>query len=497
MPARLAPGRRGVLRIWFWLLMLLLAVGTLDPIGYSGFGDEPLYLQAARCIAAHGYCLPETHWAARFPLVAPVGWSLRMLGEGYGAVMVAPLLYAAAAVLLLIANVRHRFGARAAGIAGTMLILTPAFASRASVMSIDVVELAWSLAAVLAWQVAAERRQVRFALLAGALLGVAVISRQTALAFAAVLAAGTPLLTRSFRPLAIAAAAGFAGMLAAEALFHLAVDGDALLGWRLSLGHTRIPSTELSAAVDLRESPLFNPDFIGGWRRHAGIELHWTVDGALNLLASAESGLTLACAVLLGWVAWPSLSADERSCTRRLGAAAVMHFALLTYALAVNPTPRMFLIEAAIAAAIIGVAASRRWRDGSRALIAAAALLMVARGILAPIETRDMRMAGPIAADWARTAAAPVTLAPVTATVLALSTGLADLSTDPSRARSLIALDAGRCQAPADAGSGWRLVRRAVVPERRSWREALGGAPREPAFLCQFSRSGPAPRPPA
>ena len=380
MPARLAPGRRGVLGIWLWPLMLLLAVGTLDPIGYSGFGDEPLYLQAARCIAAHGYCLPDTHWAARFPLVAPVGWSLRMLGEGYGAVMVAPLLYAAAAILLLIANMRYRFGARAAGIAGATLILTPAFASRASIMSIDVVELAWSLAAVLAWQVAAERRRARLALLAGALLGVAVISRQTALAFAAVLAAGTPLLTRSSRPLAIAAAAGFAGLLAAEALFQLAAGGDALLGWRLSLGHTRIPSTELSAAVDLRESPLFNPAFIGGWRRHAGIELHWTVDGALNLLASGESGLTLVCAVLLGWVAWSSLSDGERSCIRRLCVAAVMHFALLTYALAVNPTPRTFLIEAAIAAAILGVAMSRRWRDGSRALIATAALLLVARG---------------------------------------------------------------------------------------------------------------------
>ncbi|MES2300620.1 MAG: hypothetical protein V4521_00840, partial [Pseudomonadota bacterium] len=41
---------------------------------------------------------------------------------------------------------------------------------------------------------------------------------------------------------------------------------------------------QLDPALASGGSPLFNRAIIAGWKRPMGIEVHWTVDGPLNLL---------------------------------------------------------------------------------------------------------------------------------------------------------------------------------------------------------------------
>ena len=67
----------------FVAVALLFALVLPNPVGYvGGGGDDWYYVQAARCVAAHGWCVPDTHWAARWPLVAPMGLALRLFGDG-------------------------------------------------------------------------------------------------------------------------------------------------------------------------------------------------------------------------------------------------------------------------------------------------------------------------------------------------------------------------------------------------------------------------------
>jgi hypothetical protein len=124
--------------------------------------------------------------------------------------------------------------------------------------------------------------------------------------------------------------------------------------------------------VDLTKSPLFNVDFIDNWRPAAGIEIHWTVDALLNLLASGSMMvLPLALALLV---------VHRRDLGRREGGGAglllliggaALYFGALVYGFAIDPKPRMFLPVAAVACVTIGVLGSVAWERGGRPLICA------------------------------------------------------------------------------------------------------------------------------
>ena len=388
---------------WAPAVLILSVLPIFGSVGYlGGGGDDWYYLEAARCLVQHGVCVPATHWATRWPLVAPLAGALAMFGESRSSVAIVPFLYAVASTILLAANVRKRFGGSAAMWAAVALVLTPAFFGPILQPSVDIPELAWVLAALLAGQVSLERGSFKAAALCGVALGLAILTRATALAFLVPLALGWLALPRSRRALAFPVALGMLAVLAADGGFYGLIAGDPVLGWPLSLHHTAIPSTELPPGVDLSKSALLNIEFIRNWRRSMGIEVHWIVDPLLNLLADPKCGLTLLGAVLLffarrkdlatrdpmGWLAWAA-------------AAALIHFLVLTFVLATDPKPRMFLFEIAVAAAVIGVICANRGRVAPPLLAGAVLALMALRALLLSYDAIDLSRASRVAKHWA------------------------------------------------------------------------------------------------
>src|ERR1044072_2909371 len=100
---------------------------AVNHAGYRGGGaDDWHYLEAARCAAAqHGLCVPESHWWARFPLVAPLAAALALGGESRFSVGIVPLLYAASALIPFALLVVRRFGRVEAIVAGVMMATLP------------------------------------------------------------------------------------------------------------------------------------------------------------------------------------------------------------------------------------------------------------------------------------------------------------------------------------------------------------------------------------
>ncbi|OSZ69308.1 hypothetical protein CAP40_00105 [Sphingomonas sp. IBVSS2] len=388
---------------WAVPLALLLGLVLLFPRPYvGGGGDDWYYLEAARCVARHGLCLPDTHWAARFPLVAPMGAVLALSGEGPWTVGLVPLLYTVAGLLLFVANVERRFGAAAAMLAGSALALTPLFPLNALQPLVDQPEFAWTMACLLAIQIALERNDARWAAGAGAMLALAVMTRMSSLALLPLLGLGWLMLAPDRRRLALPFAAAAAALLGIEALAYAMATGDPLYGWKLSLHHGRIPTTELAAGVDTSRSPLLNLDFIRNWRRSMGIHVHWTVDPLLNLLADPLCGLTLCGALALAAARWRAWRRDRW--LRLVAIAALLHFVLLTYVLAVDPKPRMFPFAYAAAAATLGVLGARAWRDGGRLIVAALFALLAGRALLMAYDQPDLASARAAAAGWIATA---------------------------------------------------------------------------------------------
>ena len=461
-------------------LLFALMLWLANPVGYiGGGGDEYQYLIAARCTAEHGFCLPIDHWWRRWPIVAPSALAIRLFGEGYVSIALVPLAYALASVALLATTVARQFGRTAGTLAGVAFAATPLMAELALEMGIDVPEFLFALVAVALTQRGYERGDIRWAALAGLAAGLAIQARPTGLTLLPIFI-GVFLVSRKRRwILPFLAAAALPSLI--EAIVYGATASDPLLGWELSLAHNRIPSSELLPTVDPTHSPLFNPEYIGGWRRPMGIEVHWLIDGLLNYLLNPAVAITLVAGLLLLALEWRTI-ADRRMRQALVAAVAigVLWFGALTYGFAIDPKPRMFLPTLAVAAALFGALAPRRWPQ-SKPLVGGLFVLIIMQGAAAAYQRSDLRTLVAAAPKMIRGAGPDLVVDPVTARYLALVSEARALPLFASRAdqRKLLLIGQTNCTEAARAINyrGWRAVRSATTPP---------GKP--PAVMCVMVR---------
>lgn len=477
-------------------LTLAVAIASINPVGYVGGSDDLQYLEAARCVAREEFCVPHTHWAARLPLVVPTAAVLAALGESRTHVMLVPIAYGLAAILLFVTVVQRAAGRTAAALAGVALAATPTVGGELTALGVSAVEFFWAIAAAFAWQHGLLARHRGWAAIAGAALGLALLSRATAFAFLPVCAVSLLFATRQTRAFVPPALSGLAVVLALEAAMYAATTSNPLHGWMLSLGHTRLPSSE-SPVAHLVGSPILNPAVIAGWNRSMGIDVHWTIDGALNLLADPTIAPNLWAALGLLFLARDK---SVRVPLLLLGAAC-LYFGVLTYAMAIDPKPRMFVPVAAAACAIFGLCGARLWNERARALILAMLAMLTLNVAAIAYNKLGMRALERTAAAWAAAWAAAggaaagagrgMAVDGAAQSVLTLVPQVRRLPlytthTAPSR---LLTVSQGSCA----AGPGWSLARArrfgmndpTPLAALRARGIALG--PVAPLTLCEFS----------
>ncbi|WP_299321796.1 glycosyltransferase family 39 protein [Parasphingopyxis sp.] len=480
-------------------IALFVVVNLLNPSGYRGAGgDDWYYLEAARCLAEGGACLPTTHWETRWPVTAPLGWSLALFGESRLSVSLVPLLYSLTALGLFAVLMVRQFGRAAAGIGLFCLIATPALAQSFLRPNPGLPELCFALASLLAIQGAARAGNDRWMMvllsLAGASLAIAIACRATSIvllppaALLVIIVAGFS--TRAM----MAFVGGILAPLLLQSCFYLLATGDPLFNWRLALGHTRIASTELLPGTDTSRSPLFNPDFIDGWRPASGIEVHWTLDPLLNLLAHPHVALALVLPVIFALI-WKAQAGRFHPLTPVVAGLFLFgayYFAALAYGLAVDPKPRMFFPVAAAGAAIMGAVGSASWRSRGKLPLLGAMALFGANALLISAQYLDIRPLEREARHWAAQGRNSLATDEMTWRILTLEPAVHALThTDADRAARLIAVFEGQC----DAQSGrlpngrWHVTRETV--HRSSPAMQLGDlvpAGRRPLVLCLFER---------
>jgi len=477
--------------------LLALAVASLDPTVYIGGGyDDWHYLEAARCVAAHGLCLARDHWQSRLPLILPVGGAIALFGEGKAALGLVPALYAAAALALFVTLVQRQFGRAEALIAGLALAATPVIGRDFMRLSVDLAELALLLAALACLQRRAQGGRAGWAAAAGLALALAIESRATSLvalpAFTALLA--LPAFGRRDR---LAFAAALLAPFVVQAAADFSAAGDALHHWRLQLGHTRLASSELPRGAAASGSPLFNVAIISAWTPAAGVHVHWTLDALLNLLVHPETGSTLVAASLLLALNARRLGERELRPLLWILAAAALWFGGLVFGLAVDPKPRMFEPVLAAAAAAAGLLAARHWRAGERLVPVACLAFLSLWGLVRAYDEFDRAPVAAAAGQWARRDARGLAVEAATARFLALDEAASRLPVHPgTAARRLLFVGAGACRTAAHGAglSEWRVAReerferRDPAPFAALRARGLLLYPQEPPVVCLLER---------
>lgn len=355
------------------VIFILLLILVINPIGFLGGGwDDWQYLNAARCWAEYGACLPTTHWSGRWPVFVPIAVLISWFGESRFVVGLWPLVSSVAALAMLVL-VGNRVAGRPAGwLAAITILLTPAFSIQLLDPSIEALELAlvlWGVLMLLIWR---ERRGIWSAFLCGLAFGLAFQVRETAI-IAAVFAAVAAVLWQPRFPDLLAAASGFAAPLAVELLVYWHITGDALYRRHLSLAHTLVPSAELRGPIDTHHGPFFNLSNIANWRHEPGLHLHWSIDGLANLFVNAKAGFTLALTPLFLLLYQRTFPAATRKLAWRLYGIGLLYIAIIIYALAMDPKARVMLVPLSIIAIAFSIVLIELRRTG-RTLMAGTAL---------------------------------------------------------------------------------------------------------------------------
>lgn len=445
-------------------------VGTLaiilvvNPVGFVGGGwDDWQYLDAARCWASHGPCLPTDHWQGRWPIIAPLASVIALFGESRLTVGLPSLAYSLGCLALL-AWLGNRLAGKPVGyIAALLLLVAPAFAVELVDPTVEAAELMFLLAGACCAVLFADSRDRRAAFCAGLCLSLAFQVRETALAVAPLALVGTWLLARDDRKSWFATIAGALLPLALELLIFWLATGDPLWRRRQSLGHTQIASSELLGPPDRSHLPFFNRAYIANWRHGPGIHIHWLVDGLVNLVVDMKAGLSIAASAILFALYRRKLQARDRRLVGWSLVVAAYWACFLIYALAIDPKPRMMLVPIALTAFALAILLRDRIARDSPLLpgcVLAASLLV---GLSLTIIHPQVRTSEPAVERWANRFPGQIETDETTRRHLALTPAavqFAQLGSD----RPLLVLRLGtRCSTWAQA-----IMKGALVPLERS-----------------------------
>jgi 4-amino-4-deoxy-L-arabinose transferase-like glycosyltransferase len=379
----------------------LILILLVNPVGFVGGGwDDWQYLNAARCWAESGPCLPQDHWQGRWPVIAPIAVMIGLVGESRLAIGLPSFAYALGCLFLLTRLANRLAGPPVGYLAALILLVMPIFGIELLGPNAEHPELFFLLAGANFILAYVRRNQTWLAFAAGLSWSLAFQVRETAVTALPLLALAAWMFARRDLRALLAAILGAALPLVAELLVYSAATGDPLWRRHLSVAHTQLPSTELVGPVDYKKPPFLNPDYIAGWKHQPGIRIHWTVDGLANLLANVMAGLGIPFSLILAAAYWRRLEKGERGLVGWGIAAGLYWASFLIYILAIDPKARMMFVPVALTALALAVLLRRMARSGPKPLPVAVLLTCWLAGMANILLHPQVRTSEPIAASW-------------------------------------------------------------------------------------------------
>jgi 4-amino-4-deoxy-L-arabinose transferase-like glycosyltransferase len=341
-------------------LLVLLALGllllNLSWVGFTAADDDSYRLAALAWLDDTQPNLGTSHWALRHTIVLPIAASIALFGDSEFALLLPSVMYFALlslAVYCFVARItRPETASKAALIATAAVMVLPICMVEYTRVVAEVAELFWAIAALFTLVATrGTRREVSSAVLAGLMLGLAALTRETAAQLAVILAVVFLMrpqwISRKAIVLCGAAAALVVGT---EMLVYQIVHGDPLYRLMIDLHHG-----DAGGGID-----RISDRGAGALSREGNIQVHWAIDPFLVILINEEFALTfwLGIAFAIALFRNPALvPTDTRKLISLLFAFATASFVLVALAGPVlNLLPRYFMFSAVLVSVALALA---------------------------------------------------------------------------------------------------------------------------------------------
>ncbi len=331
------------------LLVALVTFAVLVALGWVGFiaSDDWTY-------AVGGYGWLEEfpyvggHGTIRYPITIPIALSFLTFGENEFAMVLPSLIYMFGFLILTWMVVKRAgdgwlaFGALAA------LVTCPLLVIQSSIASVDIIEMFALFASVyLFWRCVEDGPDAKRLFFAGALAGLGFLTRETAIFIAVFYAVYFAIGYRFHRGHYLWIVAGFIAVWAVEVTYLWIMTGDPLYRITIALHH----DSRIDRGVDLAGNVIVHP----------------LIDPLLVLLANQEFMALFFIAIPLGgWLCVsPRIPLRLQRFARIVAALGLVWFVSAGAVQKLLPlNPRYFMITAASACILTGVALALLWQQG-------------------------------------------------------------------------------------------------------------------------------------
>lgn len=354
----IASGRNG---LWFGMVLFCALVA----MGWIGFlaSDDVTYANGA-----YGWIrdfpFVGGHGTIRYPITIPMALSFVTFGENEYAMVLPSLLYMLGVLVLIWHAVRNVGGTWAATSALGVLAISPLLVIQSSIASVDIVEMSFLFASVLLfWRCLDSGPNARRLFAAGAIAGLAFLTRETAI-FVAVFYAILFLIGHRFhRGHYLWIAAGFLTVWAIEVFYLWAMTGDPFYRITISLNH----DSTIDRTIDVAGNTVIHP----------------LIDPLLVLLMNQEFMALFFIAIPVGaWLCFGrSVGQRTQHFARIMSLFGITWFLCAAAAQKLLPlNPRYFMITTAVACMLTGIGFARLLTSGKtwlRAMVGGLALLLL------------------------------------------------------------------------------------------------------------------------
>ena len=354
-------------------LAIAWIVCGLYPTGFNGGrGDDQRYLVTALEWWDEGPHAGTTHWSLRHPLILSIVAAFRIDGPSIEAMLLVPRFYALVVVGVSVAAIQRLAGLRAAWLWLALFLSSPVAHEVATSARPEMVELAFVVASLALFWFAHPGRRREYAMLAGAgvMLGLGIITRETAAIVVPLLFA--KLWAERRWAAALALGAGLGAVIGIDWLWLLMESGDPLYRLHVDAAHTSIGSAHMDGRT-FEGLPFFNTDLAARWIPAGPTRLHWAVNPIVDFIIDPRFALVFVAWAVTDW-RWRPHGETYRRLRAPLILLAVATYVTVCWIFVLRPQPRYFLLP--IYAATIGVAllADSAWPEARRRAWAAIAV---------------------------------------------------------------------------------------------------------------------------
>lgn len=376
------------------LALATCAVLVLLHVGFQGGDDSSFLIGALGWVDSFPY-VGDSHWTLRHTVTIPAALSIKMFGFNEFAITIPTIAYFVAFLAVNAWFIARYLDRRIAAIGTVLLIVLPGFPVVATYLNCDIPELFFVATAF--WLVVGARSdpsQRRPWILAGLLLGLAFVNRQTAASaviFLGLLFLFLPAVPRSRYVLAGAA---FVAIIATDWLYLTLLTGNPTYRFSLDLNHDQIDRFAMVTRVALG----------GGLIDSEGnLSINVFLDPFLVLFASQKYALTFWLALPATATLWCRRSQSSTMPLLLLMGLGIVHF----FFVAANPklylVPRYFVIVAWSASVVVAWWIITMWDAGHRLSASCALLAGIITGLVAlSVENTNPRFGERQLVEWVR-----------------------------------------------------------------------------------------------